>query len=267
MQNIFHKQFKCISAAFVSGVLMLCTLSGCQEKQVVLDQLDSADIIGTDEMLNFSQPQQDEEIAVITVKDYGDIKIKLFPEESPKGVENFKTLIEQGYYDELIFHRIIDSFAVQGGDPKGNGEGGNDCWNSGGFAQTISPNLHHFVGAVAYATGEDKLNGSQFYIVTGQEITEEYFTLLKDQYGMRFDPAVMQMYYRMGGQPTLDSDYEVFGQVIGGMENALAMQKVETDAKTGKPKKSVVIEKAEIVKYDGSGTEYLSFDGTPAQIS
>ena len=70
-------------------------------------------------------PAVGEKIAVIKT-DKGDIKVRLFPEEAPKAVENFVTHAENGYYDGLIFHRVIKDFMIQGGDPKGTGTGGED---------------------------------------------------------------------------------------------------------------------------------------------
>lgn len=227
-----------------------CVLAGCERKKVVLDQISTA---------NFTEPQIGDEIVVLTIRDYGDVTIRLFPEESPTGVENFKTLVERGYYDELIFHRVIKDFVIQGGDPKGDTTGGDDCWGNGGFVQTISPNLCHFTGAVAYVTASDKLNKSQFYIVTGAKVTEDDFALLKDKYGKTFSDPVKELYYKWGGQPYLDNDYEVFGQVIGGMDICLAIQNVETNS-NDKPKSQVVIEKAVVTTYQG-GAQYVNWEG------
>lgn len=243
-----------IAAVAVCASLSFCSLSACGPKEVALDK---------EAILNFKAPEQDEEIAVITIKDYGDVKIKLFPEQCSKGVENFKTLIQNGYYDELIFHRVIDSFMIQGGDPTGTGGGGDDCWNDGGFAQTISPNLHHFAGAVAYAVAPQvKLNGSQFYIVTGSQADATTIQQIGQYYQKTFSSTVTNLYNAFGGAPHLDGDYEIFGQVFSGLEYCLDIQKVKTDA-SDKPTKQVVIEKAQIVKYDGSGVNYLNYKGEP----
>lgn len=255
MQKSFLRRF---AAAAVCGALSFGVLTACEQKQVTLDG---------EEVLNFQAPAADEEVAVITIKDYGDVKIRLFPDECPKGVENFKTLIQNGYYDELIFHRVVDNFVIQGGDPTGSGSGGDDCWKSGGFEQTISPKLRHFVGAVAYAVAaQDKLNNSQFYIVTGEQINEDYIRNMEQNYGKAFTPAVKNLYYIYGGQPFLDDGYEVFGQVFDGLEYCLDVQKVPVNG-SSKPLSSVVIEKAQIVKYDGT-VDYRNCQGepiTPAQ--
>lgn len=242
------------AALLLSGAAALCALSACERNQVELDN---------EVIRNFTPPQEGEEIVVLTIRDYGDVKIKLFPEATEKGVENFTTLVKNGFYDELIFHRVIDKFMIQGGDPKGNGTGGVDAWGSQtGFAQTISPDLHHFTGAVAYAIGSDKLNKSQFYIVTGDKLDDEQFSAISEMTGMNFSPTAMELYKQVGGYPSLDGGYEIFGQVFDGMEHILEIQKTATDA-NDKPKSQIQIEKAEVVPYDGTAPEWLSADGQP----
>ena len=250
-----------MTAAVVCGAVSLCALTACEQKKVNLEN---------ESVLNFQAPEQGEKIAVVTFKNFGDVKIKLFPEESEKGVENFMTHIENGYYDELIMHRIVKDFVIQGGDPTGTGGGGEDCWGNKGFEQCISPNLHHFVGAVAYAVNAmDKLNGSQFYIVTGESINEDYLKNLAASYGKSFSETVQNAYYAFGGQPFLDNDYEVFGQVFDGLDVCLKIQDVAVDMSNSKPIDSVIIEKAKIVEYDGSGVNYMNLKGEqvdPADI-
>ncbi|MGN0647002.1 MAG: peptidylprolyl isomerase [Oscillospiraceae bacterium] len=252
------QRLQSIAALALCCALAVPMLCACN-KEVVLEN---------QKILNFTPPEVGEEIVVMTIKDYGDVKIKLFPEECPQGVENFKSLVESGYYDELIFHRVIDNFVVQGGDPKGDGTGGVDANGTEGFAQTISPNLQHYAGALAYAIGPDKLNASQFYIVTGLKTDDNYFERLKTTYGLTYSGPVMDMYEQMGGRPDLDGGYEIFGQVFDGLEHCLAVQKVAVDA-NNKPKSQVVIEKAVVVEYDGSGVDYLNSAGeqqTPAVV-
>lgn len=206
---------------------------------------------GDAEILNFTLPAEGEEIAVITVKDYGEIKIKLFEDECPKAVENFKGLANMNYYDELIFHRVIPDFMIQGGDPKGNGTGGNSMWG-GSFDGGVSDKLYHFTGAVAYAnSGSTSTNSSQFYIVN----TPDAYVNLGgaesiDQFGL---PAnVAEMYNEKGGVPYLDGSYTVFGQVIEGMDVVRAISQVETskeEASMDKPLTQVQMESVRIVNY------------------
>ncbi len=239
-----------IAAAALCCALTVPMLCACN-KEVVLEN---------QKILNFTAPEQGEEIVVMTIKDYGDVKIKLFAEECPEGVENFKALVESGYYDELIFHRVIDDFVIQGGDPKGDGTGGVDANGTDGFSQTISPSLQHYAGALAYAVGQDQLNASQFYIVTGMKTDATFFEQMKATYGLTYSGPVMDMYKQMGGRPDLDGGYEIFGQVFDGLEHCLAIQKVPVDG-NDKPKSQVVIEKAVVVEYDGSGVDYLDYNG------
>ncbi len=258
-----QKQYlKSAAAVLLCGAVMFCT--GCTQKRVTLDSdaANSSQEISADSIVNYRRPHSGDPIVILTVKDYGDIKISLFPEESPKGVENFTKLVESGFYDELIFHRVIDGFVIQGGDPKGDGTGGVDAWgDQNGFEQTISNHLCHVTGAVAYAVNEqDKLNNSQFYIVTGQEINTSYFSQLRNLYGVSFAPQIENLYQQTGGQPTLDGGYEIFGQVFDGMEHCLAIQKAATDSKN-KPKSAIVIEKAVVAAYDGAPPHWMNAAG------
>ena len=252
------------AAAVICCGAAILMLTACEQKQVVLDSdviEEMAVELGGDGNVNYTMPEKGEEIVVMTIENYGDVKIRLFPVESPKGVENFKTLVRNGYYDELIFHRVIDGFMIQGGDPKGNGSGGEDAWGSStGFAQTLSPKLSHVTGAVSYAVGEDKMNKSQFFIVTGEIPEAEYFTLLRNQLGMTFTPQIQNLYETTGGTPHLDGKHEIFGQVFDGMEYVLEIQKVPTDG-NDKPKSAVRIEKTIVTEYDGAAPHWLNAEG------
>lgn len=215
---------------------------------------------------NFIMPEPGEKIAVITVKDYGEIKIKLFPEDAAKGVENFIGLAEMGYYDELIFHRVIQGFMNQGGDPRGNGTGGNSIWG-GSFEGGTSENLYHFSGAVAYAnSGATSTNGSQFYIVNTEEGEYSlggmrlqdgsiYYFQTFEEAGFSLPENVKEMYREKGGTPSLDGGYTIFGQVFEGMDVVRAIGQVETDQDEyndipdDKPLTPVIIESIRIVEY------------------
>ncbi|MCI7767288.1 MAG: peptidylprolyl isomerase [Oscillospiraceae bacterium] len=210
---------------------------------------------------NFEMPEVGEKIAVITVKDFGEIKIKLFPEQAQKGVENFVELAEMNYYDELIFHRIIPHFMNQGGDPTGTGTGGKSIWGDK-FDGGIPEGLYHFSGAVAYAnSGSTATNGSQFYIVntdpgeydlggTRQADGSVYMYQTFEEAGFSQPKNVQEMYKEKGGTPFLDGSYTVFGQVFEGMDVVRAMGQVETDD-NDKPLKQVMMESVRIVEYTG----------------
>ena len=253
------------AAAFFCSAAAVISLTGCKQKQVVLEsgaeQQTGTALLGADGCVNYTMPEKGEEIVVMTIEGYGDVKIRLFPEESPKGVENFTTLVKNGYYDELIFHRVIDGFVIQGGDPRGDGTGGTDAWGSTtGFAQTFSSKLNHVTGAVSYAVGNDKMNKSQFFIVTGEQVQPEWFSQYSAMYGVSFTPAIQNLYESVGGTPHLDGVHEIFGQVFDGMEYVLDIQKVPTGA-NDKPKSAVRIEKAVVTEYDGAAPHWLNAVG------
>ncbi|MGN1090860.1 MAG: peptidylprolyl isomerase [Huintestinicola sp.] len=213
----------------------------------------SAESTASAEILNFKMPEIGEKIAVIDVKDYGKIKIKLFPEAAQKGVENFTGLIEMNYYDELIFHRIIPNFMIQGGDPRGNGTGGNSIWGEK-FDGGIPEGLYHFTGAVAYAnSGATSTNGSQFYIVNTpdgymQNTCEELMAYDPSKYN--WSQNVIDMYNEKGGVPFLDGGYTVFGQVFEGIDVVRAIANVETD-ENDKPLTQVKMESIRMEEYTG----------------
>lgn len=265
-------------AALAVSAAVIAVLAGCKGEPASPDEL--VDDIQTDaqvqdttaseineadipwlpdvEIHNFDMPEVGEKIAVITVKDYGVIKIKLFPEDAPKGVENFIGLAEMNYYDEIIFHRIIPNFMIQGGDPRGDGTGGKSIWGDK-FDGGTSENLYHFTGAVAYANSGEQFggtasNGSQFYIVNTPDgyldnTCAEYYTYSGGQYN--WPKNVAEKYNEVGGVPHLDGDYTVFGQVFEGMDVVRAIASVETDPQNDKPLTQVMMESVRIEEYTG----------------
>src|SRR5881392_2710327 len=141
---------------------------------------------------------------------HGAIELELFEGEAPKTVENFRKLAEDGFYDGVIFHRIIPDFMIQGGDPTGTGSGGP------GYSFEDELNDHPVErGALAKANAGPNTNGSQFFIVTADAC------------------------------PWLDGKHTVFGQVTGGMDVADKISAVETDA-SDRPRESVVIERIDL---------------------
>ena len=177
----------------------------------------------------------------------GEVKIKLFPEYTEQGVENFLTLAEQGYYDGLTFHRVIKDFMIQGGDPKGDGTGGESIYEKG-FDGGTDPHLIHAAGAVAYAnSGSTATNGSQFYIVTGEVYDKDKIAELEG-YGYTLTDNEKAVYGEYGGSPWLDGGYTVFGQVFDGLDIVFDIQETETDD-NDKPKTDVVIEKMTVSEY------------------
>ena len=216
---------------------------------------------------NFTAPEQGDKIISMTIKDYGEVKFRLFPEYAEKGVENFIGLAEQGYYDGLTFHRIINDFMIQGGDPEGTGRGGESMWG-GSFDGGTDPHLIHSAGAVAYAnSGSTSTNGSQFYIVTGEKYSREDLEQYVN-YGYNFSDEAMEIYSTAGGTPWLDGGYTVFGQVYDGLDIIFEIQKTTTD-ENDKPMEDVIIESVKVGEYDGGEIRwYISdYDGTDTTVT
>lgn len=178
----------------------------------------------------------------------GDITIKLFPEQAPLTVENFLTHVKNGYYNGTIFHRVIKDFMIQGGDPLGNGTGGESIWagkgttiDAGyGFKDEISAFLYNIRGSLSMANAGAGTNGSQFFI--NQNTTDMSSQLSSSKYPTKIVDA-----YKNGGNPNLDGKHTVFGQVIDGMDIVDKIASVETDS-SDKPKTDVKIEAIEILK-------------------
>lgn len=203
---------------------------------------------GSDSFSQFDPPQEGDEIAVMKVKDYGIIKIRFFPKQAPKAVENFTGLAKKGYYDGIIFHRVIEDFMIQGGDPTGTGSGGASLWGTD-FEDEFDDSLHNFTGALSMAnTGLPSSNSSQFFIVQTSPRVENDFLGLDNT---KFSDEVKQKYMEVGGAPWLDNKHTVFGQVFEGMDVVKKISQVKTsDSSAGnKPLKDVVIESVTIQKY------------------
>jgi len=202
----------------------------------------------------FDAPKAGDTVAIINVKDYGEIRVCFFANEAPKAVENFLTHAKNGYYNGLPFHRIMKDFMIQGGDPKGNGTGGESIWKTG-FKVEISNNLRHYNGALSMARSSAlDSQGSQFFIVHDSKKTSRNSNEWKSvetqakasarQNGIpavTFPQEVRDNYNKYGGSPHLDGSYTVFGQVYQGLDvvNKIANTRVSGETPVKKP----VIEK------------------------
>lgn len=182
-----------------------------------------------------------EPVATIETSE-GTVKIKLFPKEAPKAVENFITHAKEGYYDGVLFHRVIDNFMIQSGDPKGDGTGGESIWGKP-FKNEISNNLYHFRGALAMANAGADTNGSQFYIVQNSFLAD---TDIQNQ-NVTYADNVVEAYKKLKGVPSLDGSYTVFGQTIEGLD---VVDKIaETKTATGdRPEKDITIKTIKITE-------------------
>lgn len=248
--------FKKAMAAIVSCAAAAALFTSCG-KQITVDEekSSSADKTG---IANFTAPDQGDQIIEMTIKDYGTVTFRLFPEYAEKGVENFVALAQSGYYDGITFHRIIKDFMIQGGDPTGTGMGGESTWG-GEFDGGADSHLINCAGALVYAnSGSTATDGSQFYIVTGQTYSETDMAAMESR-GYSFTDEAEKIYETVGGAPWLDGSYTVFGQVIDGLDVVFEVQNVETDG-NDKPLTDVVMESVRVGTYDGGEIKWYITD-------
>lgn len=194
--------------------------------------------------IQLSAPQKGDTLAVMHTN-MGDIKIKLFPEKAPKTVENFVTHSKNGYYNGLKFHRVINDFMIQGGDPRGNGTGGESIWG-GSFSDEFDPELHNLRGALSMANSGPNTNGSQFFIVQASEVPANMLEQMRDLEDNGFPADITAAYEALGGTPWLDFHHTVFGQVTEGMDVVDAIAAVETVNDV--PRSDVIIESIEVTE-------------------
>lgn len=239
-------------AAVLCGAMTAACFTACGD--------DGSDKNGKySDIANFTAPEKGEQIIIMNIKDYGEVKIKLFPEYADKGVENFVEHAKEGYYDGLTFHRVISDFMIQGGDPLGNGTGGESIWGDK-FEGGTDKHLIHAAGAVAYAnSGSTSTNGSQFYIVTGDVYDEDTLSQISAYYGTSFNDEAKEIYTTVGGTPFLDGNYTVFGQVYEGLDVIFEIQNVQTD-ENDKPLEDVIMESVTVGEYDGEELHWYISD-------
>ena len=229
--------------AIILAIILVLFIGGCSK--VELNQM--------------AAPAQGEQIAIMKTS-MGDIYIRLFPKEAPEAVENFVVHSQNGYYDGLIFHRVMNDFMIQGGDPTGTGMGGESIYGKP-FADYFTDNLHHYRGALSMANSGFNTNGSQFFIVqAGPLNTNSNASDWLSQQG--FSGDIRDNYLQIGGTPWLDHGHTqpgsgndghmVFGQVFKGMEVVDAIAAVDVDKTTAKPTEDVVILTIEITDYTGN---------------
>ena len=240
-------------------------------------------------LAQFNNPDKDSEVAILHTT-AGDIGVMFFPQYAPKSVENFLTHAKDGYYDGISFHRVIEDFMIQGGDPKGDGTGGESIWGEA-FEDEFAPELHNFRGALSMANSGTNTNGSQFFI--NQSKADAFKTMvdsIKTNYERykktdsykdikswqallanrmsdttsgtfeilpeRLTDEVIDLYCQTGGNMNLDGSlrnrggHTVFGQVYEGMDVVDAIAAVETDS-SDKPKEAVTIKTIDITTYQG----------------
>lgn len=268
-------------AIAMTAVVAAGSLAGCSKG--VNETENGTTTAYKDKELGFQleKPEKGEQIVIMhTFK--GDISIRLFPEGAPKAVENFVTHAQNGYYDGLTFHRVIEDFMIQGGDPDGDGTGGKSIWGEG-FEDEFDTKLVNIRGALAMANAGEDSNGSQFFInqakaedfeatitrvkniyeqykdsLPGYDSWQEYYA---NQLGVGINAdyltdELIDLYCENGGNLSLDGAWResgghtVFGQVFDGMDVVDEIAGVQTD-ENDKPLADVTIESMEVTTYQG----------------
>ncbi len=234
---------KRIIALFLSITALLVLLCGCNDSNN-----EEIDMNQKSTLLQKNMPEVGDEIAVIHTT-MGDITLRFFPEYAPLAVENFLTHAKNGYYDGVIFHRVLNEFMIQGGDPTGVGNGGESIWG-GTFEDEFTSELRNFRGALSMANiGKPGTNKSQFFIVQNTGYPDETYEYISQVYGISSE--ILDQYKEMGGgAPWLDGAHTVFGQVIEGMDIVDAIAGVAVNDQ-GRPYEDVKIITVDVIKYEG----------------
>lgn len=166
----------------------------------------------------------------------GDITFKLFPDIAPKTVENFVKLSQDNYYNGIIFHRVIEDFMIQGGDPTGTGMGGESIYGKA-FEDEFSQEAFNLYGALSMANAGPNTNGSQFFIVQAKNVPVQMLSQLEEA---GYPSDIINAYSEKGGTPWLDQRHTVFGHVIDGMDVVESIAAVKKGAQD-KPVEDIVI--------------------------
>jgi cyclophilin family peptidyl-prolyl cis-trans isomerase len=189
-------------------------------------------------IMSQTQTKTEKDYVVVIHTDMGDITVKLY-NETPLHRDNFIKLVNEGYYNGSIFHRVIRDFMIQGG-------GGTSGMEDPGYtvpAEIVNP-FYHKKGALAAARKPDQVNpkkessGSQFYIVQGRQFSKQELDVMTQRVGKKFTPEQIETYANLGGTPHLDGDYTVFGEVISGLEVVDKIAAVQT-AQGDRPVKEI----------------------------
>ncbi|MGX2961930.1 peptidylprolyl isomerase [Peribacillus sp. JNUCC 23] len=212
--KVFYFVFSLMAVAFVLTGCGTSTESGRSEGKTVKE---------SDEKTDYSTAVKENPIVTITMNNDEKIIVELEPSTAPNTVANFISLVEEGYYDGLVFHRVIPDFMIQGGDPSGNGSGGPGYSIEGEFSKNgFENNLKHERGVISMArTSDPNSAGSQFFIMVEEALN-------------------------------LDGEYAAFGKVIKGMETVDAIVATERDS-ADKPLEDQQMKKVEV---DTKGFDY-----------
>lgn len=186
-------------------------------------------------LLSF-KPKEKRETIIITT-DYGVMKIMLY-NETPLHRDNIMKLVKEHFYDSLLFHRVIETFMIQGGDPESKGAQPGVMLGSGDVGYTVpaefKPELFHKKGALAAARRGDNnpqkaSSGCQFYIVQGKKVTDQELNTVERQTGVKYTPEQREFYKTIGGTAQLDQNYTVYGEVYEGLNVVDSIAALEVD--------------------------------------
>ena len=165
--------------------------------------------------------------------DFGVMKIMLY-NSTPKHRDNFIKLAKEGFYDGLLFHRVINGFMVQGGDPDSKGAAPGARLGSGGPGYLIdeeigAPHINGTLAAARTNNPKRQSSGSQFYLVQGQPMTDEALSKVEQQKNIKYNETQRKLYKERGGTPFLDGEYTVYGEIVEGLEILNKITAVKTD--------------------------------------
>ena len=168
--------------------------------------------------------------------DFGTMKIELY-NSTPNHRDNFVKLAKEGFYDDLLFHRVISGFMIQGGDPESKNASPTQRLGSGGPGYQIDAEIGapHIKGALAAArTGgpgnpEKKSSGSQFYIVHGNKVDAAQLQRFSKSKNITYNEEQINLYQTIGGAPSLDMEYTVYGMVVEGLDVIDKIAAVQTN--------------------------------------
>lgn len=202
------------------AALLLLSMAGCGKTDTAV-----ADAAKTDT----TEPKTEgigTHRAEIEIQDYGTVTVELDGDAAPITVQNFMDLANAGFYNGLTFHRIIAGFMMQGGDPNGNGTGGESIWGDS-FEDEFDVELHNLRGALSMANAGPNTNGSQFFIVQAKSVDPRLISQMRNM-SDSFPAETVAGYESVGGTPHLDFRHTVFGQVYDGMVVVDAIAAVKT---------------------------------------
>lgn len=271
MKHKSDLQYKLRRLAFLGalGGLLLLSLTGCGRKKSHGKNTEKTSITPTPtkaaseatlsdkaaDIYQFEQPKAGDTVVKITIKKYGTICIKLFPEDAPKAVENFTTLVRQGCYNNVKLSKIISDYLVQSSTAQGYAT----SIYGGGFENEISDRLKPVRGALCMAdAGEDGTNTTSFYVITtkpsllqglAEPLDARYQMTFRDYldeaYNTNLDEEELEFYYSFGGAPWLYGHQTVFGQVYDGFDVLDALMEAKVTSKCV-PNPGVFIESATV---------------------